>query len=194
MKKRKQQVIDPHFQRKSAFGMTAFFMLAFAIIIILVGVNAYYHNRQLSTIAESQEEIVAIQQDIIHAVDVFSQNHSQQQLKVATGLIKKDLASNIEKMDGHIKDFQNLTEYNSLLIVVILAFTMFQGFILYRMMIRKTHRISGPVYRLTQYTQDIIDGEYPEVRPLREDDELQEYFQLFSEMIEVLKEREGTED
>ncbi|MFW5770044.1 MAG: hypothetical protein ACOCX9_01285 [Spirochaetota bacterium] len=190
MKKRKQQVIDPHFQRRSASGMTAFFMLAFTIIIVLVGVNSYYHNRQLGAIAESQKEIVAVQHDIIKAVDVFSKNHSQQQLQVATGLIKKDLTGNIEKMDRHIQSFMHLSEYNTLLIVVILVFTMFQGFILYRMMIRRTHRISGPVYRLTQYTQDIIDGNYPEVRPLREDDELQEYFQLFSEMIKVLKERE----
>jgi nitrogen fixation/metabolism regulation signal transduction histidine kinase len=58
------------------------------------------------------------------------------------------------------------------------------------MLIRMTLRVSGPAMVLSNHIKQIIGGRYPYMRPLRKDDELQDLYRLFSEMVEVLKERD----
>jgi len=58
------------------------------------------------------------------------------------------------------------------------------------MLIRKTHRISGPIYVMSNYMQQIIEGKIPDhVRKLRKKDELQEFYKIFTKMVESIKNR-----
>jgi HAMP domain-containing protein len=53
-----------------------------------------------------------------------------------------------------------------------------------------THRVSGPLYVLARYLHDIAAGRYPDLRPLRRHDELQEFFAAFEDAVSHLRERD----
>ncbi len=50
-----------------------------------------------------------------------------------------------------------------------------------------THRISGPLYLVANYLDDLAEGAYPDVRPLRKRDELQEFFNVFASAVTCMK-------
>lgn len=53
-----------------------------------------------------------------------------------------------------------------------------------------THRISGPLYLVARYLGILGGGQYPDMRPLRKRDELQEFFTTFEEAVNQLKARD----
>lgn len=56
-----------------------------------------------------------------------------------------------------------------------------------------THRIAGPLYIIDRYLEAIRSGFYPDMRPLRTHDELQQFFSSFSSTIDGLRQRELNE-
>lgn len=55
-----------------------------------------------------------------------------------------------------------------------------------------THRISGPLYLVARYLGILGSGVYPDMRPLRKRDELQEFFMTFEEAVNALRTRDST--
>lgn len=53
-----------------------------------------------------------------------------------------------------------------------------------------THRISGPLFIVARYLDVLADGQYPDVRPLRKRDELQEFFATFEDAVNGLRGRD----
>jgi hypothetical protein len=53
-----------------------------------------------------------------------------------------------------------------------------------------THRISGPLYIVARYLGVLADGQYPDMRPLRKHDELQDFFQAFEEAVNAMRNRD----
>jgi HAMP domain-containing protein len=56
-----------------------------------------------------------------------------------------------------------------------------------------THRVAGPVLVLSRYAEALSQGTYPPMRPLRKNDELKEYFEVFRHAVDRLKSREAAE-
>jgi len=56
-----------------------------------------------------------------------------------------------------------------------------------------THRIAGPVLVLSRYAEALSQGTYPPMRPLRKNDELKEYFEVFRHAVDRLKAKESAE-
>lgn len=54
-----------------------------------------------------------------------------------------------------------------------------------------THRISGPLYIVARHFQSIADGHYPDIRPLRKNDELHEFFAAFEGAVVAMKNRDA---
>lgn len=53
-----------------------------------------------------------------------------------------------------------------------------------------THRISGPLYLVARHLGVLGGGQYPDLRPLRKRDELQEFFTTFEEAVNAMKGRD----
>ncbi|GAB4292636.1 MAG: hypothetical protein Kow0090_06630 [Myxococcota bacterium] len=53
-----------------------------------------------------------------------------------------------------------------------------------------THRVAGPLFIITRYTNQIADGIYPNLRPLRKQDELQDFFEAYKDMVNELIKRD----
>jgi nitrogen fixation/metabolism regulation signal transduction histidine kinase len=102
-----------------------------------------------------------------------------------------ELSQKIREKDSHNKELMNknlvllkeLTDRNNIIFLIIIAFLISTGFILYPVLIRKTHKISGPIYIMSKYMREVINGGFPELRPLRKKDELKEFYELFSQMM-----------
>jgi len=73
---------------------------------------------------------------------------------------------------------------------IIIGFVILQGVLLYFILIRKTHKIAGPLYVMSNYFNDIINGITPNPRSLRKQDELQDFYALFVKMVDALHKRE----
>lgn len=190
MKHRKSMLIDKKFQLRTAFTIIGIVILACSVIIAAIGVIAALNNRTLQDIARNQQEIIATQSEMLRALNVFAQEKTWQNLRIATDKVAGDLNRNAGKIEVNNSLINSISATNSILIIAIIVFVIAQGVVLFVILLRKTHRISGPLYLLSMYTRKIIDGEHPHIRPLRENDEFKEYYDLFIKMAKTIRERE----
>jgi len=50
-----------------------------------------------------------------------------------------------------------------------------------------THRIAGPIFIISRYLRVMKDGLYPDMRPLRDGDEMKSFFDLFKDMVDNMR-------
>jgi len=53
-----------------------------------------------------------------------------------------------------------------------------------------THRVAGPLVVMSRYMSQLASGQYPSMRPLRENDELKEFFLDFKGAVDRLRQRD----
>jgi signal transduction histidine kinase len=73
------------------------------------------------------------------------------------------------------------------LLVIVIAMCVF----LYFYLLKVTNRISGPIYVMTRHINDVLEGRDPELRDLREKDELRDFYTQFLALLE--KFRQGSD-
>jgi hypothetical protein len=189
MDQRKQKLIDKKFQLHTTYSFMGIFFALIGIIIITIGINYYNDNRKIERIIEEQNNIMNGQGEIIGSmlqiINIKSGDNSGLNAK-----IKEKSENNLLAMKKNIDLVKELTQRNNIIFFIIIVFLIATGFILYPVLIRKTHKISGPVFLMSRYIKEIINGSYPDVRPLRKKDELKDFYELFSKLIIFLKKRE----
>lgn len=173
--KRTQYVIDRHFQLRTTFTVIGIIIAVAAIIITAIAVNATINNRRL-------ENVVIIHTNIVDALLTYAQEIPGAGEKLAIADTSRIHQQNIETINKIIRQ-------NYMLLVAIIAFIVLQGVILFVVLIRKTHRISGPIYVMSNQLRDILNGKTPVMRPLRKGDELQDFYALLKQVVEKIKER-----
>lgn len=176
MAKRKKYIIDKKFQLRTTFTMIGVIFFITGVIIGIIGLDVTYNNRKLANIIE-------IQDNVVEALLTYTQAAPDSPNRQAIRTIAKDHYNNINTI-------KTIISYNDFLLIIIIAFVFIQGLILYFLMIRKTHKIAGPIYVMTNYMREIIDGKMPRPRPLRKNDELIEFYEVFRTMVLSLKEKE----
>ncbi len=176
MKQRKQYIIDKKFQLKTTFSVIGIVFIVIAIVIGAIGVNITMNNTRLS-------HVVEIQDNIVDALITYSQSSEGTSQKIAIKNIANDHVNNL-------KTIRDIIKTNNTLLIILIAFILLQGFVLYIILIRKTHKIAGPIYVMRSYMQDIINGTLPNPRPLRKNDELKDFYNHFTQMVDELKKRE----
>ncbi len=91
------------------------------------------------------------------------------------------------EMMAHVEQIDSKSMYYLFGFVGVMAmFLFFWGIFI-------THRVAGPIYIITRYLGEIRDGKTPDVRPLRKGDELQPFFDVFSGMLDSIKQRNEQE-
>ena len=188
--KRKKKLINKKFQLRTTFSILGLKYLVFTVIIAAVSINMASNNRKLTATVERQKNIVATQDNIFKALLSFSRERTWESLKISTGEVAKDIERNRNLLSKNIEAISEISDNNYLLLYVIIGFLIIQGFVLYVVLIRKTHRISGPIYIMSRHMEDIIAGREPEMRSLREKDEFRDFYDLFRKMVETFR-KEG---
>lgn len=95
-----------------------------------------------------------------------------------------DLDGNVLLQEQVMRGDQIFLLYLIVLVVVIALALAFWGLVI-------THRISGPLYILARFLGEMAEGRYPDLRPLRKHDELQDLFAAFEEAVSTLRARDA---
>jgi len=173
---RKKYLIDKEFQLRTTFSIVGVVIIITAVIIGIITASVVYNNNKIENINE-------IEDNIVHFLTSRAIGDEDQIFRDALKQISAQHSTNMETL-------RKIMQYNMILLGIIIAIIIFEGIFLYISLIIKTHRISGPIYVMSNYIKDIKDGKMPSPRPLRKKDELKGFYQLFSEMVDTLKEKE----
>lgn len=170
---RTKYVINPKFQLRTAFSIIGFVSVVFALVVAIAGYNLLQTNKRISNMIEINKAIT----DTITAPSPDI-NESEYQNYVRM--------QNLQ--DQNKKDLDNLISVNMIFISVVIGVVIVHAFVLFYILIRQTHRIAGPIYVMTGYMRQIIDGKIPEhLRALRKKDYFQDCYDVFNEMVNVLR-------
>lgn len=207
MKKRTQYLIDREFQRKTSFKIVGVVSIVIALVVLSAGIIITINNNDLKknndTIANNTQNIrktMQLQQNLfISFSSLRSGTPGKSTSKSGAGLIK-NYNSSIEKLnsamnsnDKIIESNQTIMKINDSLLVVMILIIVVGLIFLYVNIIRHTHRISGPIFLMSRYIKEILNGGSPEIRDLRIKDDFQEFYSLFRQMAERLMELEEKE-
>ncbi|MFH0975662.1 MAG: hypothetical protein V1874_07745 [Spirochaetota bacterium] len=189
MAKRKKLIIDKKFQFKTIFKIIGVVYSIIAIVVIAIVINAASNNKKLSEIMERQKTAIQIQKDVQSALRVLSKEKNWKTMKLAGDEISKNIEFNLEAINKNSDAINSIAQNNSKLLYGIILFSLVQAVVMFFLLIRTTHQISGPIYHISAYIREIINGKYPDIRPLRKNDELKEFHELFAQMVESLKQK-----
>ena len=191
MNNRKQTIIDRRFQLRTTFSIIGTTCLVLLIVVAVMGISAVQNNKRLKDIIAKQKDICTSQENVLSTLVLIEEKRSWDSLRLARDRVSGNVIKNKEMMNENIVTIEEMAQGNKMLLNGIILFVILLGIIFYFVLIRKTHQISAPIYLLTRYMEEIIEGKYPEVRPMRKGDEFREFYQLFERMVETLKERES---
>ena len=173
---RKQYVVNKKFQLRTTFTVIGVIFVVLALLVALAGINLLDVNKRISNMIEINKAIA----DTIAAP--------------TPGTNEIEYQNYVRMQNMHDQNKQNLDEmirFNTILISIIIAVVFIQGFVLFYILIRQTHRIAGPIYVMTNYMRQISEGHIPEhIRALRKGDFFQDTYDVFKEMVRTLKEKE----
>ena len=179
MNKRRQYVVDKKFQFKTTFSVIGIVTFLAALIIIAIASTLAYNNNKIHEIIQSEDKI-------FQALAVISSRQAKDNsYKSSIGKMSMDHVENFKTTDA-------ITDNNQILLIALLIFIVVQGIVLYIMMILKTHRISGPIYVMSNYIKEMLNGNFRHPRPLRKKDELVEFYALFTQLADSLAKGKGS--
>lgn len=176
MAKRKKYLIDKGFQLRTAFSIIGVVAAVSLIILSTIAASVVYNNEKINNIYQIEDNIFQGMQ----TANINGQPDSD---------YKSTVAMLTKLHENNLQNINKLAEYNRYLLVALIVCVIFQGFILFVMIIRITHRISGPIYVMSNYIKDIINGEMPDPRPLRDKDELKKFYNLFVDLVDSIKDK-----
>lgn len=158
MYKRRKKLINKRFQLRITLSIISVTTVVLFFVVGIIGMNANKNNKEITKTINTLKQAI-------------NANATQPNVK----LVK----SNIDEL----KKFSN-RNYNLISIVIIIV--LLQAIVLYYYLIRVTHRISGPIFIISNHIQDIIDGKEPDFRKLRKKDEFKELYNKIIELAEKL--------
>ena len=176
MKGRKKYLIDKGFQLRTTFSILSIVAIVSLIIIASISAAVVYNNEKITNIYEIEDSIF----NLMQAANIGSQANDEY-IKTTSLLAKRH--------ELNLDTIEQIASYNHYLLIALVFFILIQWVALFMMLIRITHRISGPVYVMSRYFNELIEGKIPEIRPLREKDELQNFYSLFKEFVDTLKKK-----
>ena len=173
-KNRKQYIIDKRLQFKTAFSIIGVVSIVSVIILVAIAASVVYNNEKINNVYEIEDSIFQMMQaaNFDNNIDEGYKNT----LDNLTNLHNKNYTT-----------ITTITKYNRYLLLSLVLTIVIQGIVLYYMIIRLTHRIAGPIYVMSNYFKVMIAGEIPKLRPLRDKDELKEFYDLFIAVVDSLK-------
>lgn len=176
MAKRKKLIIDKGFQLRTAFSIIGVVAAISLIILSSIAASVVYNNEKINNIYQIEDSIFQLMQ----STSISGQADADYKNTI-------DMLTN--RHENNLTNINKLAEFNKYLLVAMIICVIFQGFILFAMIIRITHRISGPIYVMSNYIKEIINGDLPSPRPLRDKDELKKFYSLFVDMVNSMKEK-----
>jgi signal transduction histidine kinase len=158
--KKRNIIINKKFQLNLAMSFAAISALTMTIIIVICSYILINNNTKLENINVSQQQYSETQKDYNNTKELLNKNN---------------------------EEIKNIIHRNNGIIIILIISSIIQVLLIYYLMLRRSHRISGPIYLLNNYFDEIIKGNYPKIRKLRENDDFHDLFEKFEEMNDLLR-------
>ena len=169
MFKRKQYIIDKGIQLRTTFTAIGFTFLCVTLFIVLMGVYINETNKRIRNIIITEDQIFQV---LTTVTDTGSEEQTAMNVEMA-----RQHQTNMETVT-------NMVEENIWIIWGIIAAVFLSGIVFFFILIIQTHRIAGPIYVMTYYMKEFLDGrKHEHLRPLRKHDQLKDFYQLFKEFM-----------
>lgn len=189
MKKTRKIVVDKKFQIGLASTFTAISALTFTVVILLIAVTSMDNNKRLDVVAQNQQSLTRNQEEIFKTLISFSQMKDLTKVRIHAQNIEQDMKINRAQISENSQIMLEINKSNNNLILILIIFVTAQSGILFYLLIKRSHRISGPVFLLNRYISELKNGKFPDIRPLRTRDDFKELFDNFREMAEYFKKK-----
>ncbi len=185
-KTKRKILINRYYQLKTSFGVAGLFALIMGILFIISSSMLVWNNISIAKAMTRQMDLQKVQEDILQSIEMLAKYGNKKNLIFeaykAIGDLKKNtdaLKESNELLRRSIAVNQYLMWINGILgVALIIA--------VFAIVLRRTHRVAGPMFLMKRYMNDIIQGRVPEIRVLRKDDEFKDVFETFVNMIETL--------
>ncbi|HOU85515.1 MAG TPA: hypothetical protein PLA54_09260 [Spirochaetota bacterium] len=169
MFKRKQYIIDKGIQLRTTFTAIGFTFLCVTLFIVLMGVYINETNKRIRNIIITEDQIFQV---LTTVTDTGSEEQSAMNVEMA------------RQHQTNMKTVTDMVDLNIWIIWGIIAAVFLSGIIFFFILIIQTHRIAGPIYVMTYYMKEFLDGrKHEHLRPLRKHDQLKDFYQLFKEFM-----------
>ena len=172
--KRKKYILDKYFQLRISFKAVIFPLIITLIIGAVLLYFAKINNNYTKEIVNNQEQMIEL---FLTTPALYNTNNP--------------IISSGEKIfQNNIKMLMEIKRNSSLVLYFIIIMIVIQSSIIFVLFIYITHKISGPIYVMTQLLQELKQGKIPKYRPLRKKDELQDMYAELCETIEYLSSKD----
>ncbi|HOR46018.1 MAG TPA: hypothetical protein PK624_14580 [Spirochaetota bacterium] len=169
MFKRKQYIIDKGIQLRTTFTAIGFTFLCVTLFIVLMGVYINETNKRIRNIIITEDQIFQV---LTTVTDTGSEEQSAMNVEMA------------RQHQTNMKTVTDMVDLNIWIIWGIIAAVFLSGIIFFFILIIQTHRIAGPIYVMTYYMKEFLDGrKHEHLRPLRKHDQLKDFYQVFKEFM-----------
>ena len=192
MKKARKIFVDKKFQIGLAASVTAISALTFSIVILIIAVISMGNSRKLDVVAHNQQSLTKNQEEIFKTLISFSQMKDLTRIRIHAQTIDKDMKINRAQFSENTEIMLEINKSNKILILTLIVFVTVQSVFLFYLLIRRSHRISGPVFLLNRYISELKSGKFPDIRPLRTRDDFKDLFDNFREMVDYFKKKRRT--
>ncbi|MCU0847365.1 MAG: hypothetical protein MUD12_05715 [Spirochaetes bacterium] len=173
MSQRKKYIIDRKFQFRHTFFIIGIVAVITASILSAITISVVYNNNRIENIYEIENSVVSFLTSRPTAPN-------DDAYKTAMKNISRNHSNNMQTL-------KNIIQYNRILLILLIGIILIQGLILYLILIRLTHKISGPIYVMSNYITEILNGMTPVIRPLRSGDQLKDFYDLLLKLFDKFK-------
>ena len=169
-------------------GLSAFIM---TIIIIILSSILISSSSRLDEISRNQQVLSETQSEIFKTLIILSGSKNLGNMRMSAEMLKRDSDNTRVLLDQNSRKVREITARNRIVIVMLIISAVVQSVIIFYIMLRRSSRISGPMFLLNRYITEIKNGNYPEIRRLRAHDDFQDVFDNFRELAEILRRKDG---
>lgn len=187
--KKRQIIVNRKFQFSMAFSFAALSALIMTVVIIILAALLISNNSKLRDISLNQQQLADSQTEIFKTLIGIAAAEDIKKLHISTSAVKLDNEKNQELIRHNNAMIQDITLMNNRIIALLIISAVLQSVIIFYIMLKRSHRISGPLFLLNRYIDEMKIGEFPEIRPLRANDDFHELFDNFRELVDELKQK-----
>lgn len=184
---KRQIIVNRKFQLNMAASFAGLSAATMTVIIIVLSSILIINNKKLGEINSNQQTLSATQKEVFKTLVVLSAPENFGKLHLSLEKIRQDNDSTKQLFDANINKIHGITHRNIYIIILLTASAMIQSALVFYLMLKRSHRISGPLFLMNRYINEMKKGKYPEIRALRKNDDFRELFDNFRELAEKLR-------
>jgi hypothetical protein len=187
--KKRQIIVNRKFQISIAVSFATVSAVTMTIIIVILSTVLISNNIKLEEINKNQKVLSGTQDEIFKTLLGLSESKNLRNFHISASMIQNDNNKTKLLFNQNIEKIKNITESNNSLIMMLIFSAIIQTILFFYLMLKRSHRISGPIFLLNRYIHDMKNGGFPEIRPLRTDDDFHDLFDNFRDLADMIREK-----